>query len=256
MTEVSTEQWSKEAYSNRVSVSRNENNLRINIRAEEFNLGNNFLTLCLSIGIIGEAALVYLMFASGQSLAVLGGGFVFLAIVMTSVFTRVWLWHHFGEEVIELKNQSLYVKRNYAIYSSKIRMIELNEYVELFSNRMDNWNWLEFRQKGIFRVSNENESVDFGIKVSDQEYEMIISPISKRLNKIRLAFQLNPELGKEIDQTKEDIPAEDSPPSIEVQQEGKHKEALDKYFQKSEGASSETQEDNELKDKNTSSESN
>ena len=243
-------EWTNEVISNRVTVSRKTNQLRVTIKAPEFSMGNNFLTLCITIGAVAEMALTYLMINSSVNLALLVPGFILLAAGLGVAFVRLWLWHNFGEEQINIKVNSFELHRNYGLFKSDVKMLILNQDSELYINRNDNWSWKEFRGKGVFRLSTvDAQLTDFGLNLNDKEFEMIVRPISTRLEELKelkegLQFSattttknvLDREKAEELESSIEGESKEETqPPNLEQQTGGLHRAALNDYLGKAAG---------------------
>jgi len=177
---------SNEVVTERVTVSQNGYNLRVGIKAPKFSLGNNFLTLCITIGAAAECLLIYLMIKSSINLTILVPGCLMLAAGLGYGFVKLWLWHNFGEELINIQSNSFAMNRNYGLFKNKIQQRILDGDSELYTNRNDQWSWTEFRGKGIFRLSTTDaELIDFGLQLSDEEFAMMIGLISAQLDKFK-----------------------------------------------------------------------
>ena len=53
---------------------------------------------------------------------------------------------------------------------------------ELYVNRVDTWSWLKMRSKGMLRIVSGQEMTDFGVKLNDEEYAMVVKATADRLN--------------------------------------------------------------------------
>ena len=203
-----------------IAPSTRDNELRINIKARKFQLGNAVLTLCLAVAVLSEVLLIYLLFAKSGNFPLLIPAFTALAIVMVM---RIWLWYFFGKELIEIKDNCLYVKRSYGLYTSKEKYIALDDSVDLYVNKLDNWSWKKLREKGIFRLVKDREILDFGIKLNNNEYEMLLFQMNKLLNRYKKVPVQAPPIASET------LPPL---PSLDVQLKGKHMEKLSSFYNK------------------------
>ena len=234
--------WDKEIIANRVTVSKNANILRMSIKAPEFVLGNNFLTLCITVGVSAEIVLTYLMIKSNVSLALLVPGFFVLAGSLGIAFVKFWLWHNFGEELLKIRGNSCELSRNYGLFKSSTRELILNEDSEIFTNRNDKWSWLEFRSKGIFRLATVNTNLaDFGVNLDDKEFEMILRSIADQLNSFKKKQRglqsaiwekavEDPQIT--IENLNPTIEEETQPPNLAQQTDGQHRNDLNDYLGK------------------------
>ncbi|MBL4577394.1 MAG: hypothetical protein JKX74_02920 [Flavobacteriales bacterium] len=256
------EALANEVVTNRVAISKDTNALKVSIKAPEFALGNNFLTLCIILGLCAEIALLFLMVKSNVGLAILIPGCSLLAAGLGVAFVKLWLWHNFGEELINIKGNSFEIHRNYGLFKSNITHLILNCESELFTNRNDKWSWREFRGKGIFRLATvDSRLADFGLNLGDQEFEMILRPIAERLDMFKMQPEgaqittaveetQEPEIApspivvdgyrdrieenagegeEEKEETGEEVL---QPPSLDQQTDGQHKDALNSYLEK------------------------
>ena len=244
MVNNSGRQWESEVITNRVTVSKNSQNLRVSIKAPAFGLGNNFLTLCLTIGVIVEVAITYLMIKSSANLAILVPGFIVFGAGLGVAFFKLWLWHNFGEERINIRGNSFELHRNYGLYKGNIRHLILNNDSELFTNRNDTWSWLKFRGIGVFRLNTiDAKLADFGLKLNEAEYAMIIKPVAEQLENIRqqasgIQFSqtetntdpVPTEVSSEVEEAEEEEVIQ--LPNLEKQTEGQHTDVLNGYLEK------------------------
>lgn len=228
-------EWENEIITNRVTVSKNLNSVRVSIKAPVFSLGNNVLTLCITMGIVAEAALAYLMIKSSINLALLVPGFIVLGAGLSLAFVKFWLWHNFGEELININGNSFEMNRHYGLFKSDVSQLILNRDSELLTNRTDKWSWVEFRSKGIFRLATTDAKLaDFGLNLSDQEFEMIIRPIADQLDHVKkqaegIQFSHSTPQAEAVTAVAVE---ELQPPSLEQQTEGQHLTALSDYLEK------------------------
>ena len=180
--------WANEVISNRVTVAKNADSVRVSIKAPEFSMGNNVLALCITTVALAEVVLIYLIIKSNVSFGVLVTSFILLAAGLGLVFgfVKLWLWHNFGEELININGSSFGMRRGYGLFNSGARQLVLNDDSELYTNRFDSWSWREFRGKGVFRLATVNAALtDFGLKLDDQEFERITGTITNQLNKLK-----------------------------------------------------------------------
>ena len=180
--------WANEVISNRVTVAKNADSVRVSIKAPKFSMGNNVLALCITTVALAEVLLIYLIIKSNVSFGVLVTSFILLAAGLGLVFgfVKLWLWHNFGEELININGSSFGMRRGYGLFNSGARQLVLNDDSELYTNRFDSWSWREFRGKGIFRLATVNAALtDFGLKLDDQEFERITGTITNQLNKLK-----------------------------------------------------------------------
>jgi len=266
MTDNTEKKWANEAATNRVTVSKKAHNLRVSVKAPEFSMGNNFLTLCITMGVALEGLLIYLMINSAVSLALLVPGFVVLALGLGFGFVKLWLWHNFGEELINIKGNSFEMYRNYGLFKSDVNQLILNHDSELYTNRNDKWSWREFRGKGIFRLATVDANLtDFGLKLNDKEFEMIVRPISEMLDALKVQPEgiqfptpqekveeaTAPALSGSAERSRSKVEGKEEtaepevqkeeevqPPSLEEQTEGQHRSALNDYLEKAAGEDS------------------
>ena len=237
--------WTDEVSTNRVSVFRNANSLRVSIKAPEFSMGNNFLTLCITLGFLVEGVLVYLMIKSNVNLAILVPSFIFLGAGLGIGFVKLWLWHNFGEELINIKGNSFEMHRSYGLFNGDAKQLILNRNSELYINRNDIWSWKEFRGKGIFRLATVDAALtDFGLKLNDQEFELIVRPVSEQLEKLKnqpegmqfSAEQKEREALSVIEpEVSEGVEEVIQPPNLAQQTGGQHRAALNDYLGKAAG---------------------
>ena len=180
--------WANEVISNRVTVAKNADSVRVSIKAPKFSMGNNVLALCITTVALAEVLLIYLIIKSNVSFGVLVTSFILLAAGLGLVFgfVKLWLWHNFGEELININGSRFGLQRGYGLFNSGARQLVLNNESELYTNRFDSWSWREFRGKGVFRLATVNAALtDFGLKLDDQEFERIIGTITNQLNKLK-----------------------------------------------------------------------
>ena len=97
----------KKEFTKRVSITKNDRRIVVSIKAPAFSLGNGFLTFILSLGIIGELIIGYLMVLKPSHLEFLFPLLIGVTGIFIIAFTRMWLWHHFGEEHIEILDNKL-----------------------------------------------------------------------------------------------------------------------------------------------------
>ena len=208
-----------------VVPSSRDNELRISIKAKNFQLGNTILTLCLAVVVLSEIFLIYLLFAKSGYIPLLIPAFTALVI---AIVARIWLWHFFGKELIEVRDNCLYVKRSYGLFTSKEKYISLDGIasgeIDLYVNKSDNWSWDNMVEKGIFRFVKDREILNFGIKLNNNEYEMLLFQVNKLLNKFKKTPVQPPPVASDFS----------SPlPSLDIQLNGKHIEKLNAFFNKS-----------------------
>ena len=79
-------------------------------------------------------------------------------------------------------------------------------------------------EKGIFRFVKDREILNFGIKLNDNEYEMLLFQLNKLLNKYKKTPVQPPPIASELS-----TPL----PSLDIQLNGKHIEKLNAFFNKS-----------------------
>ena len=169
--------WSNEVISNRVTVAKNTESVKVSIKAPAFSKGNSVLALCITAVALAEFFLIYLMIKSSVSIVFIAASIVLLAagLVFIFGFVKLWLWHKFGEELINIKGNHFGIRRGYGIFKINTEKIVLKNSTELLTNRFDSWSWREFRSKGVLRLTTASmELADFGLKLDDQEYEKII----------------------------------------------------------------------------------
>ena len=53
--------WANEVISDRVTVAKNADSVRVSIKAPEFSMGNNVLALCITTVALAEILLIYLV---------------------------------------------------------------------------------------------------------------------------------------------------------------------------------------------------
>ena len=207
-----------------VPITR-DNMLSFYIKAGEFLLGNAILTLCFAVMVISEIFLIYLMIAKSANIPLLIPAFTLLVI---AIIARICLWYFFGKELIEVRGNCLYVKRSYGLYTSKEKYISLDGLasgeIDLYVNKSDNWSWNNMEEKGIFRFVKDREILNFGIKLNDNEYEMLLFQLNKLLNKYKKTPVQPPPIASELS-----TPL----PSLDIQLNGKHIEKLNAFFNKS-----------------------
>jgi hypothetical protein len=183
---MNDDDWSNEVISNRVTVAKNTDSIKVSIKAPAFSKGNSVLALCITTVALAEVFLIYLMIKSNVSHVVIAASITLLAagLVLVFGFVKLWLWHNFGAELINIKGDSLTMRRGYGMFSINSREVALENNTELLTNRFDSWSWREFRGKGVFRLATANtELADFGLKLDDQEYETIIGTITDELDR-------------------------------------------------------------------------
>lgn len=197
----------------------------ISIKAKKFLFSNAVLTLCLAVVILSEIFLIYLMVAKLGNIPLLIPAFTTLII---AVVARIWLWHFFGKELIEVRGNCLYVKRSYGLFTSREKYFSLNGLasgeIDLYVNKSDNWSWENMEEKGIFRLVKDKEILNFGIKLNDNEYEMLLFQINKLLNKYKKAPVQPPPVASDFSS---------SLPSLDIQLKGKHIEKLRSFYNRS-----------------------
>jgi hypothetical protein len=212
--------WANEVISNRVTVAKNADSVRVSIKAPEFSMGNNVLALCITTVALAEVLLIYLIIKSNVSFGVLVTSFILLAAGLGLVFgfVKLWLWHNFGEELININGSSFGMQRGYGLFNSGARQLVLNNDSELYTNHYDSWSWREFRGKGVFRLATVDAALtDFGLKLNDQEFEGIIGTITDQLSKLKTpeGLQLSAE------QKDHEAPVAQEADEVEVMQEKK-----------------------------------
>ncbi len=245
MQKENKQQWANQSFANRVSISTNPGKLKIVVKAENFPLGNNILTLALSSVIIGNVLLAYLVGVGMVTFGIVTSSIALISLVVSFGLARAWFWHNFGEENIEFNGNQLSVSRNYTIYKTKKNIIELDESTDLFTNKVDTWNWNKMQNKGVLRVSNSEISVDFGIKLNDEEYEMLVIPIGNKIKQYKTEKELSsaeassdttddkPVVEPEkLDSKEQNIKEDAAKPNLEEQHEGEHRKVLDDYYKK------------------------
>jgi len=176
---------SKKEFTKRVSITKNDRRTILSIKAPSFKLGNSFLTFLLSLGITGELIIGYLMVLKPSHIEFLFPLLIGSTGIFILIFTRMWLWHHFGEEKIEILDNLLTSCRKYALFSTpKVSMV-FNNSTQLYINQEDNWSWKEFREKGTLRLFSGNKTVDFGKELDYQEYESITRLIGTYIERFK-----------------------------------------------------------------------
>ena len=225
------QQWVNQSFANRVSISTNSEKLRIVVKAERFHLSNNILTLSLSSLFISNSLLAYLFGVGFITLGIITSVITLASIVLSIGLIRAWFWHNLGEENIELNGNKLSVLRNYTVYKTKKNIIELGESTDLYTNKLDTWNWKSLQNKGMLRVSNNKNYVDFGIKLNDEEYEMLVLPIGNKIKEYKVGngFAIAP---KKVDLTVQIMQKDADIPNLEKQQAGEHGKVLSDYYKK------------------------
>jgi len=176
---------SKKEFTKRVSITKNDNRAIISIKAPAFSWGNNVLTFMLSIGIVGEIIIGYLMVLKPSHVEYLFPLLIAFTGIFIIVFTRMWLWHHFGEEHIEIVGNRLISKRKYALFSTAKMSLVFNMNTQLYINHEDSWDWKGFRTKGTLRLTNVDKTVDFGKGLDYQEYESITRLMASYIDKFK-----------------------------------------------------------------------
>jgi len=176
---------SKKEFTKRVSITKNDNRSVISIKAPTFSWGNNFLTLMLSVGIVGEVIIAYLMVLKPSHIEYLFPLLIASTGIFIIVFTRMWLWHHFGEEYIEINGNQLTSNRKYALFSTPKISLAFNMTSQLYLNHEDAWDWKGFRKKGTLRLTSDNTTVDFGKGLDYQEYESITRLMASYIEKFK-----------------------------------------------------------------------
>ena len=229
------QQWVNQSFANRVSISTNSEKLRIVVKAERFPLSNNILTVTLSSLLISNALLAYLFGVGFITLGIITSVITLASFVLSIGLTRAWFWHNLGEEHIELNGNKLAVLRNYTVYKTKKNIIELGDSTELYANKVDTWNWRKLQNKGMLRVSNNKNYVDFGIKLNDEEYEMLVIPIGNKIKEYKLekGSAIAP---KKVDSTVQNMEKDADIPNLEKQHAGEHGKVLSDYYKKVEGS--------------------
>ena len=231
-------QWAKETITSRVSISKQTSRIKISIKAEAFVLGNNFLTFCISTGFLGEFILGYLLLSGISNPVIIIPAFLVLGAILTLAVGKIWLWHHFGEEHLQINGNFIEVFRNYGLYSSRIEKIELDNKADIYTNKIDKWNWIEFRLKGMLRIKNKEEKfVDFGIALNHQEFEMIITPLNQQLAFIKKR-NTSPGMTSAKNAIKEGLEEKGDTivqPSLEEQTDGNHLKDLENYLNHTQG---------------------
>jgi len=165
----------------RVSISRKNNNLRISIKSNAFILGNNALSLLFVTGLLGELILGVLISYTPINMAAAFTGILCLGLITVVFIVKFWMWHQFGEEVINIQDNRLNTVRNYGFFSGKSIDLNLISNTELFVNRIDSWSWLSMRYNGILRIVSDQNMIDFGVKLNDADYAMVLKPIADHI---------------------------------------------------------------------------
>jgi len=181
--------WKKETVKKRVCVSWNNNQIRISIKSNAFALGNNSLNLFLVIALLSAVTLVILTTNTTINFVAAISGILCLGCITVIFFVKFWMWHYFGEEQINIQDNSIAVNRSYGLFSGKPKTLTLNDSSELYVNRADSWSWLKLRSKGLLRIGSDQHMLDFGVKLDDLEYEMIIKHVADHLKKNKLSRQ-------------------------------------------------------------------
>ena len=174
-----------EAIISRINVNEDIDNLRINIKSSPFFLGNNTLTLLLTIALFSQVAFAVLISNTTLNLTTATSAVLCSGCMALVVFLKFWLWHHFGEELITFQGNSLEVNRTYGLFSGKPKTITFNKMSELFVNRRDTWSWLEMRYKGMLRIVSDQEIADCGVNLKDTEYARVVKALADRLNMVK-----------------------------------------------------------------------
>ncbi|MFH1321620.1 MAG: hypothetical protein ABII90_13340 [Bacteroidota bacterium] len=216
-----------------------DDKLSISIKSSEYWLGNGILTFFLVAVIPGGIFLVYLVFTRMSEIPSLFPVSIALTVAAFLMVTRKWLWHLFGEELFEVKDNRFCEKKFYGLYTSKEKYLDLNSSTDLYVNKLDNWSWKELREKGVFRMVNGSKTLDFGIDLNEKEYEMLLSQVNNIVNK----YKETPS--RLISDTTPQYP---SPPPLEVQLDGKLEEEVNAFYKKYSGG--EDEKEKEEKDKN------
>lgn len=236
MQKESKQQWHSQTFANRVSISRNPGRLKIVVKAEAFFLSNNILTLALSSVFISDIMLAYLFGIGLITFGVVTISTTIASVLLSFGLARAWFWHNLGEENIEINGKEFSVSRNYTFYKTNKKIIQLGDSTELFTNKLDTWSWNKMQSKGTLRVSDDENSVDFGIKLSDEEYEMLVIPIGIEIKK-HSGEKAKVTEAVETDSSQQNIEKDADKPNIEEQQQGQHKKVLDDYHKKVAGTS-------------------
>ncbi|MFH1320353.1 MAG: hypothetical protein ABII90_06855 [Bacteroidota bacterium] len=163
----------------RINIDNRDNGIRIRIMARKFWLGNGVFIICLAGAILSGVYLAYLIYNRSGYHPMMLPAFLALGVV---IMMRIWLWYLFGEELIEVRDNCLYVKRSYGLYASKEKHIVLNNSIDVYMNKSDKWSWKGLRKKGVFRVSDGNKMLDFGIELDEFECKILLSHINNLLN--------------------------------------------------------------------------
>jgi len=236
MQEANKQQWANQTFANRVSISKNPGKLKVIIKAEDFFLSNNILTLTLSTLIICDILLAYLFAAGMIPFNSITVSITAASMLVSFGLIRAWVWHNLGEENIEINGGQLSVSRNYAVYNTKPNIIKLGKSTDLFTNRLDTWSWSKMQNKGILRVWDHEKSLDFGIQLNEQEYEMLVIPIGNQIKQFK-AVAAQVTKAAEVDSSLQSIVEDADKPNLEKQQDGQHRKVLDDYHKKVVGAS-------------------
>ena len=219
----------KQEYINRVTVDHKDSITDISIKAKHFGFTNRLLSFMMFAFITVEITVGYFMFTKPAYLEYLFPILVCVTGIILVIFTRMWLWHLFGEEQITMKGSIFSSKRNYGLFSTKDKILNFNDTTSLYVNKTDGWNWKELRKKGVLRLTNNEMSIDFGKDLDYQEYELITRLLSSKINEyshINSSTIINTNKEKTIETGKVDTTQyKDQPSHIKIVKSPFHKSA-------------------------------
>ena len=198
----------KKEFTKRVSITKNDNRAVISIKAPSFSWGNNFLTFILSIGIVVEMIIGYLMVLKPSHVEYLFPLLIAFTGIFIIVFTRMWLWHHFGEEHIEILGNRLNATRKYALFSTSKISLAFNMTSQLYINQEDKWDWKGFRKKGTLRLTSDDKTIDFGKGLDYQEYESITRIMVSYIEKFKAVPSSTPINGNTMEAISSNLEAQ------------------------------------------------
>lgn len=166
----------------RIKIINIKDGVGISVKIKKFPFSSVALTFCLAALLLTEIFLIYRIFVISANLPFLLPVLIILTIGIV-LLMRIWLWNIFGEEFVEAKSNNLLFRKSYGLFAFEKRYFGLKGSIDLYVNKSDNWNWAEFRQKGVFRVGNESQIFDFGINLNENEYEMLLPQMNNLLKK-------------------------------------------------------------------------
>ncbi|MBI2967386.1 MAG: hypothetical protein HYY40_06185 [Bacteroidetes bacterium] len=205
----------------RLQVRRTVNGYIFHIRYKATLKRKFTATMLILAGILAVAFGIYSLFVLPVSY------YISLAFLVLSPFFilysfRNWSWSFFGSEYVEINENKVIVKRFAPKYSTMLSNVELDEQTVLGVNYSDKWNWKTLSEKGIIRLSNPTQKVNFGINLDDNDFETLLLALNKAILTYRtLNFYGNNTTGE---------PCKERLPAVDVQLNGKLEETMQEYF--------------------------